>query len=130
MSESTPGAAVTADKIVLHVGCGPKDPASLHAMFRGPGWREVRLDIDPAVRPDIVGSITNMAAVTSGCVAGVWSSHNLEHLFAHEVPLALREFWRVLRPGGVALVTLPDLQRVAELVAADKLEDVAYVSPA
>lgn len=60
----------------------------------------------------------------------VWSAHNLEHLFAHEVPLALREFRRVLRPGGFALITLPDLQRAAELVAQDRLAEPAYVSPA
>jgi hypothetical protein len=46
------------------------------------------------------------------------------------VPLALKEFFRVLAPDGFALVTLPDLQRVAELVAQDKLEETAYTSPA
>ena len=68
--------------------------------------------------------------VATASVDAVWSSHNVEHLYAHEVPVALAEFHRVLRPGGFALITLPDLQKVAELVAADGLEDVAYVSPA
>ena len=34
-------------RIVLHVGCGPYNPAKLHKTFHGPGWRELRLDIDP-----------------------------------------------------------------------------------
>ena len=34
-------------KTVLHVGCGPYNPAKLHKTFHGPGWRELRLDIDP-----------------------------------------------------------------------------------
>src|SRR4029077_19449656 len=55
---------------------------------------------------------------------------NLEHLRRHEVPVALAEFRRVLRTGGEMLLTLPDLQRVAELVASDALEDEAYGSPA
>ncbi|MDO9710124.1 class I SAM-dependent methyltransferase [Paracraurococcus lichenis] len=120
-----------ARRTVLHVGCGAADIGRLPAeFFPMEAWRELRLDIDPAARPDIIASITDMAAVESGSVDGVFSAHNLEHLFAHEVPLALAEFRRVLRPGGFALVTVPDLQRVAGLVAADRLDEPAYVSPA
>ncbi|BDG75193.1 class I SAM-dependent methyltransferase [Roseomonas fluvialis] len=116
---------------LLHVGCGMPDPRKLPPAFFAPGeWREVRLDLDPGVAPDIVASITDMAMVETASFDAVWSAHNLEHLFAHEVPLALREFRRVLRPGGFALITLPDLQRAAELVAQDRLAEPAYVSPA
>ena len=117
-------------KLVLHVGCGPANPDSLHPLFRGPEWQEVRLDIDPSVKPDIVASIVDMSSVKSESVDAIWSSHNLEHVYAHEVPLVLRGFFRVLRPGGQALITLPDLRQAARLIAAGKLEDTAYVSPA
>lgn len=114
---------------VLHVGCGPADPAKLPAAFFPAGeWHEMRLDIDPGVSPDIVASITDMAVVASNSVQAIWSAHNLEHLTAHEVPQALAEFNRVLAPGGFALVTMPDLQQVAALVAEGKLEDAAYIS--
>ncbi len=117
-------------KVVLHVGCGPENAAGLHAAFRGVGWREIRLDIDPEVKPEIIGSLTDMGMVQSESMDAVWSSHNVEHLFSHQVPVALREFYRALKPGGFALVTLPDLQAAAEMVAADQLDEVAYVSPA
>jgi len=117
-------------KTVLHVGCGHKNPELLHDRFRNPGWKEVRLDINPAVKPDIVASLCDMKPVESTSVDAVWSSHNIEHLFAHEVPLALDEFFRVLKPGGIAFITLPDLMQIAKLVADDKLEDTAYISPA
>ena len=116
-------------RTVLHVGCGPADPAKLPAAFFPAGaWREMRLDIDPGVVTDIVASITDMAMVATGSVQGIWSAHNLEHLAAHDEPLALAEFYRVLAPGGFALVTMPDLQQVAALVAEGKLEDAAYTS--
>lgn len=116
-------------RTVLHVGCGAANPDKLPAAFFEPGeWRELRLDIDPDVAPDIQASITDMGLVDDASVDAIWSSHNIEHLAAHEVPVALAEFWRVLRPGGFALITLPDLQQVAELVAQGRLEDPAYVS--
>jgi SAM-dependent methyltransferase len=121
---------VAASRICLHVGCGVPDKARLHAAFRGPEWLEVRLDIDPVVEPDIIASIVDMPMVGDRSVDAVWSSHNLEHLHAHEVPSALAEFFRVLKPGGILLLTMPDLQKVAELIAADRLEEAAYVSPA
>lgn len=118
-------------RLLLHVGCGPAAPGKLPPQFFAPGaWREIRLDIDPGVAPDILASITDMRAVADGSVDAVWSAHNLEHLAAHEVPRALAEFRRVLRPGGFALITVPDLQQVAALVAADRLAEPAYQSPA
>jgi SAM-dependent methyltransferase len=127
--DSTRSGAPAGWKTVLNVGCGAPGKHNLHAAFRGGEWRELRLDIDPTVAPDILCSITDMRPVATGSIDAIWSSHNLEHLYRHEVPTALAEFVRVLRPGGEVLLTLPDLQRVAEMVAENGLEDEAYVSP-
>ena len=129
--ESDAGERVAAaePKTVLNVGCGYPLRHRLHPSFHGPEWREVRLDINPAVKPDILSSITDMRLVADGSVDALWSSHNLEHLHRYEVPVALGEFVRVLRPGGSLLMTLPDLQSVAELVVKDGLETEAYMSP-
>lgn len=123
-------AAKDGKKIVLHVGSGPDLPTKLNQRFKNAEWREVRLDIDPNVKPDIIASMTDMKVVESGAVDAVWSSHNLEHLFAHEVPVCLAEFYRVLKPGGYALITLPDMLEIAKLIAEDKLEEPTYVSAA
>jgi ubiquinone/menaquinone biosynthesis C-methylase UbiE len=108
--------------VVLHVGCGPRDHYTLH----GAEWHELRLDVDPGVKPDIVASITDMSPVPSDSVDAVFSHHNIEHVFAHEVPVALREFLRVLRPGGEALIATPDLQSVASVIASGRLEETLY----
>jgi SAM-dependent methyltransferase len=128
LPDASPSTA--AERVVLHVGCGLARPEKLHPTFHGQEWREVRLDIDPAVEPDIIGSMTDLSMIPAESIDAVWSSHNVEHLYAHEVPIALGEFFRVLRPGGFALITLPDLQKVAEWIASDRLEDIAYQSPA
>jgi SAM-dependent methyltransferase len=113
---------------VLHVGCGVYNRAKLPPVFQT-GWREIRLDIDPDVRPDVVSSITDMGAIGDDAIDAVYSSHNVEHLFPHEVPLALAEMRRVVKPGGFAFITLPDLQEVARHVAEGKLEEPLYMSP-
>ena len=92
-------------------------------------WREIRLDIDPEVHPDFVASITDMHVISDGAVDAVYSSHNIEHLHPHDVPLALQEMHRVLKPDGFTLIKLPDLQEVARHVAEGKLEDPLYISP-
>jgi ubiquinone/menaquinone biosynthesis C-methylase UbiE len=112
----------------LHVGCGSKRKDRTTAGFNREGWRELRLDIDPVVQPDLVGTMTDMSAVPSASVDAVYSSHNIEHLYPHEVPLALAEFRRVLRPQGFVVVTCPDLQSVCEAVAADRLTEPLYRS--
>lgn len=114
----------------LHVGCGAADQSRTTPEFRRDSWREVRLDINPAARPDVVGSMTDMAEVATGSMDAVYSSHNIEHLFPHEVPVALAEFRRVLRDDGYVVITCPDLQSTAALIAQDRLTEPAYTSPA
>lgn len=118
-------------KTILHVGPGHRNSgAKLPQPFQTSEWQEVRLDIDPANEPDIVGSMLDMAAVESESADAIYSAHNIEHVYAHEVQLVLAEFLRALKPDGFLVITCPDLQSVCALVAEDKLTDAAYRSPA
>ena len=115
-------------KRVLHVGCGPLAAEKLHESFRGDDWEEVRLDINPAAHPHIVASITDMGVVPSGAFDALYSSHNLEHLWPHELSSALKEFHRVLKRQGYALITLPDLRQAAALIAEGKEEEPVFMT--
>jgi predicted SAM-dependent methyltransferase len=117
-------------KNFLHVGCGPKHKNQTTKGFNTADWVEKRLDIDESVKPDVVGTMTDMSAVLTSSMQAIFSSHNIEHLYPHDVPVALAEFIRVLSDDGFAVITCPDLQSVCALVAEDKLTDPAYVSPA
>ncbi len=117
-------------KTFLHIGCGPKRKNQTTRGFNTDEWTELRFDIDESVNPDIVGTMLDMSAVSDASVDAVFSSHNIEHLYPHEVPLALAEFKRVLKPGGFVVITCPDLQSVCALVAEDKLTEAAYTAPA
>ncbi|MDP3405086.1 MAG: class I SAM-dependent methyltransferase [Brevundimonas sp.] len=121
--------AVQPERLVLHVGPGIPNPLKLHASFRQPGWREIRLDISADNEPDIVGDMTDMHAVASGSMDAVYSSHNLEHVYPHEVAIVLAEFRRVLKPGGHVLLTCPDLVATARAILDKGLTGAAYQSP-
>ena len=114
----------------IHVGCGQKTKSSTTKGFNSDDWTEVRYDIDEAVEPDYIGSMTDMSVISSSSFDAVFSSHNIEHLYAHDVPIALGEFHRVLNDLGMLVLTCPDLKSVCELVAQDRLLEQAYLSPA
>jgi SAM-dependent methyltransferase len=117
-------------KRVLNAGSGPPSNRQLHPIFVNADWREVRLDVDRQARPDLVGSIVDMTTIVpTGDFDAIWSSHSLEHLYAHEVPLALVEFVRILKPNGFALITSPDLEAVVSLLLQRGLDEAAYISP-
>ena len=116
----------TSQPVFLHVGCGQK--TKKFTPFANKDWNEIRLDIDSSVQPNLVGTMTDLSAVEDNSVDAVFSSHNIEHLYPHDVPIALFEFKRVLKPDGFLLITCPDLQSVCALVAEDKLIEPAYQS--
>jgi SAM-dependent methyltransferase len=112
----------------LHVGCGGSRKQHVAPGFRGDDWREIRLDMDAAVAPDIVASMTDMPMVPDAAVDSIYSSHNIEHLYPHEVPAAFAEFYRVLKPDGFLVLTCPDLRSICALVVDDKLDAPAYMT--
>lgn len=116
-------------KKLLHVGCGKKTKKDIIKYFHN-NWSETRVDIDSKVNPDIIGSITNLSKIKNYSFDAIFTSHTIEHLFAHEVDIALKEFHRVLNKDGFLIITCPDLKSISKLVLEDKLLEVAYISPA
>ena len=112
-------------KTFLHVGCGPKNESQIKG-FDNDSWKEIRFDIDKNVNPDIVGTLTDMKLVETGSVDAIYSSHNIEHIYPHEVVIALKEFYRVLNAEGIVVITCSDLQSVCEAVVKDKLLEPLY----
>ena len=92
---------------ILHAGCGG---SALPEFLSRRGYNEVRLDIDPASKPDVVASLTDMGEI--GEFDAVWCSHCVEHLYPDDVRTALSEIHRVTKDGGYAMVVVPDLEGV------------------
>jgi predicted SAM-dependent methyltransferase len=85
----------------LDLGCGPYK-AFPH--FIGVDDHTEYQDVD--YRPDVRGRVLDLAMFADGRLDFVFSSHLLEHL--DDTEAALREWWRVIRPGGHLVLYLPD----------------------
>lgn len=103
-------------KVLLHVGCGREGREVLPPLDYDKEWREVRVDLDPSVNPDVVASIVDLQGVPDNSVSIVFSKHNIEHVESYQAMLVLKSFYRVLRPDGFAIIRTPDLKQVAELI--------------
>lgn len=116
-------------KTFIHIGCGRKNKNSTAAGFIDDDWREVRVDISPACHPDIEADMLDMHMIKNGAVDALFSSHNLEHVYPHEVPKALHEFKRVINEDGFMVVGCPDLEAVCSEIMAGKLMEPIFDTP-
>lgn len=82
---------------------------------RADGW-EV-LDANAGAAVDHVGDAGDLGRFPDGTFECLYASHVLEH-FDYKDALAktLREWWRVLGPGGKLYVSVPDLVTLASLL--------------
>ena len=88
----------------LHLGCGGR----FH-----PGWLNVDLHPQhPTVRPH---DVTTPLPFPDRHFDAVYHAHLLEHLPRSSALPFVRECFRVLMPGGVLRVAIPDLEQIARL---------------
>ncbi len=74
---------------------------------------------------DIVGDVADLSQFTDGSVPAIYASHILEH-FPHVKTLSVVKEWaRVLSPGGILYVAVPDFRRAIDIYLANPrgLED-------
>lgn len=80
-----------------------------------PGW-EV-LDIYAREGVDHVGNANDLSRFEDGTFGEIYASHVLEHFdYKDELTATLREWHRVLRPGGTLRLSVPDLDLLAHLL--------------
>lgn len=87
------------------------------------GW-EV-LDVRAGAHVDHVGDALDLSRFADGTFAEIYASHVLEHFdYVHELPRVLAEWFRVLAPGGVLRLSVPDIDILAHLLLQRHVLDV------
>ena len=78
-----------------------------------PGF--IGMDCDRHEGVDIVGDISDLRRFEDKSVHEIYASHCLEHFPHTKTAEVLREWNRVLVPGGILYVAVPDFARAVEL---------------
>lgn len=88
----------------LHLGCGKR-----HL----PGF--VHIDAVDFPHVDHVATIDNLSFIADNSVELIYNCHVLEHFKRRDVPRVLREWRRVLKPGGVLRISVPDFASLCKV---------------
>jgi predicted SAM-dependent methyltransferase len=95
----------------LHLGCGPRYI---------PGF--VHVDAQPALHVDIVGPVEDLP-MEDASVSLIYASHVLEHFGRYAYRAVLAEWFRVLKPGGILRLSVPDFAVCAAIYYENGLAD-------
>ncbi len=88
----------------LHLGCGHVD----HKSF-------INIDGYPYPHVHYVQAIDKLPQFKDSSIDLIYASHCLEHFCFAQTEDVLREWWRVLRKGGVLRLSIPDFDKLVEI---------------
>jgi len=94
----------------------PEEPLKLHigGEEARAGWTILNVRDGPHV--DRVGDCRDLSDFADGSVAEIYASHVFEHLgYLDDLPAALAECHRVLAPGGVLRLSVPDFETLCRV---------------
>jgi hypothetical protein len=124
----------TIRKTLTASGAARSSPSRAEAPRRAPplklylGSRDLRpegylcVDVDPSGDPDIVADIRDMRSLADASCAEIVAGHVLEHLEWPESFRALAECARVLQPGGLLKVAVPDLRLLLDMLVSGEAD--------
>lgn len=96
--------STTKKLVMLNVGCGTD--------YKN-GWINIDNNSDDNIEKlDLNWDMRNPLPYEDGTVDYIFNEHFFEHLTAEEGLLCMKDFLRVLKPGGVMRIAMPDLEHV------------------
>lgn len=88
----------------LHLGCGKRCIVGY-----------VHIDVVDHPHIDHVAEIDNLPFIQDSSVDVIYNCHVLEHFKRRDVVRVLKEWYRVLRPGGILRISVPDFAQLVEV---------------
>jgi predicted SAM-dependent methyltransferase len=91
-------------KMKLHLGCGKRYI---------PGF--IHMDVQKFDHIDYQTEVDNLDMVEDNSCSLVYTCHVLEHFKPEKIPAVLREWYRVIRPGGICRISVPDFAAICRV---------------
>jgi predicted SAM-dependent methyltransferase len=107
------------EQLLIHIGCGDID-------------REYFVNVDAQPFPHVHfvrNDITNLSMFQSNSADLIYMCHILEHIARRDMDDVLQELRRVLKPGGVLRISVPDFDHIVALYEASDREIDAIDDP-
>ena len=101
-----------ADTSRLHLGCGK---AHIPGFFH--------IDIQSYDHVDHIGAVEKLDFIDTDTVELIYACHVLEHFGRFQIVDVLREWCRVLKPGGLLRLAVPDFSACAAIYYEEGLKD-------
>lgn len=88
----------------LHIGCGAKVLD---------GYKNV--DLLDLSHIDYKTSADNLSMISDNSVDEIYACHVLEHFGRHDTPKVFKEWYRVLKKGGILRVAIPSFEAIVKV---------------
>jgi len=86
---------------------------NIGSRIRAEGWKTLDIQAGPGV--DYVGDCSALSQFASASIETIYASHVLEHISFRQIEKVLKEWRRVLQPGGTLMVAVPDMDAICRL---------------
>jgi predicted SAM-dependent methyltransferase len=91
-------------QIKIHLGCGKRYIPDF-----------VHIDVRKFPHVDYIASVDKLDMFKDNSVDLIYACHLLEHFRRNETENVLREWYRVLKPGGILRIAVPDFEKLVEV---------------